>query len=335
MREALDDDDRTLVEPEEEPVEEDLDPVQSLPAPGGPRATDPERMQMLKDHVLHAKIEGVFRKKGVPEQAFDDVLQITLMAAVRAVDLPGGTGKERDQYVLATAAYKAVDHLRNAGRNVPVQDGAEADAVAPAQPQVDLIAERDLLSKVLAVGPSDLEMVVLYARYKLNEERLKDIAADADIPYEALRKRIRDFEDRLRERARKLRTHGRISGVLALLLAMGLGGWAMRPVPGMSMDRPEPISMLEPALSTHVTQLDPLDWAAVLRGEAFRACLELQWDRCLNGLDAARELDPDGDADPAVQAARTDAMDGLGAGLKPGPTWRPKGLRPYAARASR
>jgi DNA-directed RNA polymerase specialized sigma24 family protein len=337
MRELQDDDDRKPGEPpaEDEPVEENLDPVAALREWSGPGATDAERMQMLKDEGLRAKILGVFRKKGVPEQAFDDVLQVTMIAAVRAADLPRGAGKERDQYVLATAGYKAVDYLRSAARNVPLEDGAEADAVAPAHAQVDLVAERDLLTKVLAVGAGDREMVVLYTRYKLNEERLKDIAADADIPYEALRKRIRDFEDRLRERAQKLRKYGRISSAIALLLAMGLGGWEMRPAPGMSIDTPGPLSGLEPAVSTHVTQVDPLDWAAALRGEAFRACMHDDWEPCLSGLDAARELDPDGDVDPAVHAARADAFNGLTFGLKSGPPWRPNGPRSYAAKASR
>ena len=47
------------------------------------------------------------------------------------------------------------------------------------------------------------------------------------------------------------------------------------------------------------------------RVEALRACDEAQWRRCLEGLDAARALDPAGDASPRVRAARQSARDAL------------------------
>jgi len=55
----------------------------------------------------------------------------------------------------------------------------------------------------------------------------------------------------------------------------------------------------------------------------------------LDRLDAGRELDPDGDVDPAVHAAPADAINGLTFGLKSGAAWRPNGARPYAPKASR
>ncbi len=331
-----DDDDRKLEEgqePEEAP-EENLEPVDEIPSCDGSRATDEERARMLQDQVLEAKIVGVFIKKGVPESAHDDVLQITRIALVRADDLPGGEGKARDQYALATAVHKAFDYLRSAGRNVPVEDGADADAIAPAQAQADLVAERDFLAKVLKA--TDEQLLRCYRRYKQNDETLKEIAADEQIPYRTLQKRLIQFEERLRERARKMLKYGRISGALAaLLLALGISRWELQPVPAMLHDDPGAVPALEPDVSTHVAKVDPMDWAAVLRGEAFADCLRHDWKQCLNGLDAARDLDPDGDRDPAVQAARTDAITGIGAGLKPGRPWAPVGPRPYAKKASR
>jgi len=41
-----------------------------------------------------------------------------------------------------------------------------------------------------------------------------------------------------------------------------------------------------------------------MRDEALRACDRREWTRCVEGLDAARSLDPIGDAAPAVQRAR-------------------------------
>jgi len=337
-------DDRTLdegqppVDPTDdgEPREENLDPIAGIPEHDCPRATDQERLQMLRDGILEAKIVDVLRRKGVPESAFDDLVQVTLIAAFRAPGLPGGGGKERDNYVLTVAGHKAVDFLRNASRQVEIVEKADPEAVAPSQPQKDLLAEGDFLAKVLNVSAKDEDLLRLYKRYKLDDEELKDIAAEENLSYEPLVKRLVKFEERLRKRARKMLKYGRITGVLAaLLLALGISRWELEPVPGMMRDEPGEISVLEPAVSTHVTQVDPQDWAAVLRGEAYRACLDRAWKQCLNGLDAARDLDPEGDADPDVQAARVDAETGYSAGLKPGPTWVPNGPRPYAKKASR
>jgi hypothetical protein len=51
--------------------------------------------------------------------------------------------------------------------------------------------------------------------------------------------------------------------------------------------------------------------AQTLREQAFDACRSSRWDTCLHLLDSARPLDPSGDADPAVQAARAMATSGL------------------------
>jgi hypothetical protein len=48
-----------------------------------------------------------------------------------------------------------------------------------------------------------------------------------------------------------------------------------------------------------------------IRERALEACDRQQWAECLNGLDGARELDPAGDRDPRIQAARRDATEGM------------------------
>jgi DNA-directed RNA polymerase specialized sigma24 family protein len=48
----------------------------------------------------------------------------------------------------------------------------------------------------------------------------------------------------------------------------------------------------------------PAPDARDVRVEALRACEAEQWDTCVKGLDEAKELDPAGDEDPEVQAAR-------------------------------
>lgn len=51
--------------------------------------------------------------------------------------------------------------------------------------------------------------------------------------------------------------------------------------------------------------------AATLRREGLDACRNGSWQPCLDKLDEAREIDPDGDRTPEVQAARRSADDAL------------------------
>ena len=84
-------------------------------------------------------------------------------------------------------------------------------------------------------------------------------------------------------------------------------------------------------MQTHLGEIDPVDRARALRGLAFRDCLDQRWRDCLDGLQLARELDPDGDRDPAVQAARLDALTGVEAKTD----YRPEHARAYASKATR
>jgi hypothetical protein len=54
--------------------------------------------------------------------------------------------------------------------------------------------------------------------------------------------------------------------------------------------------------------------APALRQRGFEACRAERWAECLELFDAAERLDPDGDADPAVQAARAKALGALAGG---------------------
>ena len=80
-----------------------------------------------------------------------------------------------------------------------------------------------------------------------------------------------------------------------------------------------------------------MDVARALRGRAFRACMNNQWHACLEDLDLAEEIDPSGDADPVVKAARTDAEGGIqhDESAMPGERWAPPKVRLYAGQAAR
>ena len=258
--------------------------------------------------------------------------RVTLSDAYRFEGLPAGAGKERDRVVLRMTHNNAIDHFRKKLRSVPIEPEAQVEDVLPVLAQaVDAVADRDELAKVFDVPVKKLQAARCYARF-LCGDSLRKIAEEEQLPYDTVRKRVAKIEKYLRERATKIRKFGRVSGVLAMLLAMGLGSWRMRPPPGMALDEPGAVAVLEPAVSTHVGEVDAKDWARVIRGEAFRACMENRWRACLDGLVAARDLDPEGDDDPAVQAAKLDALDGIDSKTNRFP---PGHVRPYASKASR
>jgi hypothetical protein len=110
----------------------------------------------------------------------------------------------------------------------------------------------------------------------------------------------------------KRRSPGGIAAVAAVAVAAGvLLAFAMRRpgADGVAHGRPD-----EGATSQQR--------AARLRDDAYGACAETSWTRCAGKLDEARELDPEGEADPRVIAARKAISDAQhpGAGsARPGP----------------
>ncbi len=326
---SRDDDDRESAETL--PAEPEAPPVPTT----GPRATLEERTRMLRDKELEKKVRYVLLTRGVREMDVEDLTQETLWAAYDAADLPGGEGKVRLNYVLGIARNKAAEYHRKGGRSVELDEEADVERVQPTAPVADPVADRDLLGKILEVDVSETLTLYCLAR-KWMGEKLVDLAEEVNVPYDRLRKRIDELEERLKARAQRLRRPRNLGALFVLLLALGFGGREVsRLAPPLGPDAPGPVALLEPALSTHRAQSDPTDWARVLRGEAFRACMDGKWMECLGGLNAAAELDPAGDRDPIVAAARKDAHDASMAGLKPGGAWHPPAVRPYAPFASR
>jgi hypothetical protein len=70
---------------------------------------------------------------------------------------------------------------------------------------------------------------------------------------------------------------------------------------------PAPPASPEPSVSDQPPALSPSE----LRRAAFPYCEQERWKECLDILDRAAQMDPAGDADPDVQAARQKAQWGL------------------------
>jgi hypothetical protein len=71
----------------------------------------------------------------------------------------------------------------------------------------------------------------------------------------------------------------------------------------------EPIGPDRPWSPPNATP-SPQELAAAMRAEAFAACDAQTWDECTRKLDEASAIDPAGEADPRVTAARKAVTDG-------------------------
>ena len=292
---------------------------------------------MLRDPDLKRLLERVVGHL-VPASEIEDVVQDTLEAAHDTPNLPAGRGKERDNYVCGIAQNMAVDNRRRAGRfpalgeeeSVEERMGQHAAGHVAQAVDASIVDHRDFLAKLTVDLPEDQQLTFqCMSRHMLGED-LTQIAREVGVPYPTLYKRVTTLHQRTRAKARRM-----MIGLPVVLLALGLSWHVLQPKPQLAADEPQAVRLLSPAISTHVGETDPMDWARVLRGEAFKACMNDQWRECLQGLDAAWQLDPDGDDHPAVKAARADAWAGIGAGLKAGSTWAPPRVRVYAPWAAR
>jgi hypothetical protein len=335
FQELLDEQDAPLEEEDSpEPVEDPEQAQQAAERAGegevsgyaGPYATKKERDQLARDWAMRERLVRAARRK-VPEADVEDVAQEALCAACLAAKLPGGSGDSCEKYVFGVLKYKVAEYWRQRSKRRELAEGAKAQAYfARAVQAADQVADRDLFAKLpTLVKPSQMDDFRCLIRHRVGKETLTALAVERGENYPAFAQRIMRLRKALES------TVGVMSGLAVLLIVLCLP----RPDRPLAIDEPGPVTVLEPAVSTHVGQTDPMDWARVLRGEAYKACLENHWRECLNDLVAARDLDPDGDRDPIVAAARKDAMDGYTANLKPGSPWKPPVARAYADRASR
>jgi DNA-directed RNA polymerase specialized sigma24 family protein len=299
------------------------------PPSDAPRANQEERDAMLRDTELIASISEIVRRCGVPDADNEDVVQVTLLAAHKAEGLPKDPA-ERVQYVHGITRNKAAGHRRKARRSPDVEPGVEVEHIAQAV-DADPVAERNLLSRLESVVPAgQMETWRCLARNALGED-LAEIARDVGIQYDTLYKRVTTLKRQLRENAKRMG-----AGFAMVLLLLGLSRIVLRP-PRMGDDTPGPAHVVESATSTHAAEPDPMDVARAVRGRAFRACMNNQWKACLEDLDLAAQIDPNGDNEPTVRAARTDAEDGIqhDENGKPGDRWAPPKVRLYAGLAAR
>ncbi len=130
-------------------------------------------------------------------------------------------------------------------------------------------------------------------------EKLEAIAAEEQLPPARVRQRVSRMRRWMKERWAAELAAG------AMLTAIAIAAWWVlrgRSEPPVTHGEPPAIAPETPS---------PIERARLLRADAIRACDEGAWRACLDGLDEARGLDPEGDQAPAIGDARARAARAL------------------------
>ncbi|HEY2517835.1 MAG TPA: sigma-70 family RNA polymerase sigma factor [Polyangiaceae bacterium] len=232
------------------------------------------------------KLVGLVRRQ-VPEREVEDIVQATLAEALS----PAAPLDEESlrRWLVGVAKNKIAD-LHRRGR----RESFEVPEVAVEAPPH---AERDLVRWAESALPADGGEQRQTLEWLLREgegEKLESIAESEQIPAPRVRKRVSRLRAHLRAQWRK---------EVALLAALGIAAvlvWlAQREKTPVAKDEVRPVP-------SEVTP-SPKERARVLRDEALAACGREEWGACLEGLDRAKGIDPEGEKDPVVQRARAAA----------------------------
>ncbi len=260
-----------------------------------PTAPLPPAKDSLGDPALRRSLVEFVRRR-VPSSDVDDVVQTVLLDALAAAGRPADPVELR-RWLLGVARHKVADLHRRAHREPP----AELPDIEDSPPPLEA---RGLARWAeLQAGPEgDAQRTLAWMAREGEGEKLEAIAADEKLPAARVRQRV----SRMR-RWMKQRWAAELAAV-ALITTVALAAWWLlrRAVePPEAHHSPELMPTIAPEPPA------PLERARALRADAFRACDRSEWRPCLDGLEQARALDPTGDQEPSVGAARASAEAGL------------------------
>ncbi len=267
-----------------------------MPTSSQPRAHRflgaPETRRFLQDYV----------RKRVGESDVDDVVQTVLVEALGSRSMPDEETEVR-KWLTGVARHKIADLHRRRGREQP----AELPDIETAPPPIE---ERELTrwAEKQADSSADAQKTLQWMAREGEGDKLEHIADEEQVPAARVRQRV----SRMR-RFMKERWLAELAAVAAVALVALLVWRAVR-------DPAEPEIARDPSLpptpTADPTEAPPPVAPRVAEGrearkKALEACSKGEHQRCLDGLDRAKELDPAGDAAPDVQGARESAKKAL------------------------
>lgn len=251
---------------------------------------DPELRRFLLEYV----------KKRVPKADADDVVQTVLLDALAAAKRPEDPAELR-KWVVGIARHKCADVHRRAGRERPADDELPEQPAAP-----PAIEERSLVrwAEEQAQSSREAGKTLDWMAREGEGDKLEHIAEEEQLPPARVRQRVSRMRRFLKERWLAEVALVAALGVMALVV------WAVL----RKDDEPIVADPTKPPPSSKGPELPELERMARgrrIRVGALEVCRSGDDQRCLDDLDRAKELDPEGDDVPEVRDAREKAAGNL------------------------
>lgn len=259
-------------------------------------STDPPAAMKtsLGDPALRRALTDFVRRR-VPPSDVDDVVQTVLMDALAAPNAPTDP-RELTRWMLGIARHKVVDLHRRAHREPP----AELPDLEAAPAPIEEI-EMARWAEEQAGSSRDAKQTLAWMAREGEGEKLEAIATDEQVPAARVRQRV----SRMR-RWMKERWLAELAAVAALGIVAVVAWWVLQ-----RGARPEANPLPAPSSPIQPEPPSSIERARALRADALEKCKRAEWAGCLEGLDRARGLDPVGDQEPAIGAARSQATEAL------------------------
>jgi DNA-directed RNA polymerase specialized sigma24 family protein len=241
----------------------------------------------LADPALLRSIER-FVQRRVPAVEVDDVVQTVLCDALAAAEVPEDDEQLR-KWLFGITRHKVADFHRRGGRNEQVE--LPEDLEGPDAPHS--AREWAQWAEKQTEGKPDEQRTLDWMAREGAGEKLAHIAEDEDLPAPQVRQRVSRMRRIMRQRwAMEL-------AAVAAVLIVALIAWRLLREPQPTAEDLTPVPEVVPG--------PKIAEGRKLRADALRQCEAEQWQRCIDGLDAAAKLDPKGDGSEAVKAARSSA----------------------------
>ena len=246
----------------------------------------------VAEPAVRAALKRFFARRA-PESDVEDLVQGTLAAVLTASNAPP-VRSEWNRWVYGIARHKLADNFRERPREVPLDEDHDAPAEAAPHSVRDLLewAKREL-------PPGEHAETTLEALLEeADGATFEELARERNMP-----------PTRLRQRATRLRSHLTERWAMAGLAVIAV----IAVVTGLLLSRRAPVAPIvteEPRLPTPDPSMEspvpptPRELAGELRRKGLESCGAEAFEECVQRLDEAKALDPDGESLPEVVAAR-------------------------------
>jgi len=254
------------------------------------QSTSVDPKTLIASPEVRRLVEGLVRRR-VPAMEVEDVVQTVLCDALASDSLPEDEEQLR-RWIVGITRHKVADFHRKGGKAKQVElpetmEGEEAPLSA---------REWARWAEKQTEGNAEAKRTLDWMAREGGGEKLAHIAAEEKLPATQVRQRV----SRLR-RFMKQRWRAELAAVAAVVI-LALIAWRW-------LRDDEPVAVPEPVPER--TPEPKVQEAERMRAEAFEHCASDEWQPCLDDLDAAKALDPEGDEAAEVQRARERAAGAL------------------------